>query len=181
MYKKLLHLNLNILDGKYHGAMNVEERDIFMKEQIIYRHLNKSTDIALDMYLIASFCDEPCDFAVCCIWNKDYNIEVFFKVRHRKYQSLCVRLCIHILYQSYTIVCLQLIWSHSVASVHTCWCWVSKMIIYDQPKTLPHMKIYLDKATEACIENYSPPPPKPKHDRVLQLTALSPPPPTENT
>ena len=39
-------------------------------------------------------------------------------------------------------------------------------------------EIYLDKAIEACIENCSPPPPKPKHYR--DLTALSFPPPAEN-
>ena len=29
------------------------------------------------MYLIALFCDEPCGFTMRCIWNKDYNIQVF--------------------------------------------------------------------------------------------------------
>ena len=42
-------------------------------------------------------------------------------------------------------------------------------------------EICLDIAIEACIGNCSPPPPKPKHRRVLHLTALSPPPPAEIT
>ena len=52
--------------------MTAEERvkfmnifSLVMKRTIIYRYLNKSTNIALDMYLIALFCDEPC--ALLCI------------------------------------------------------------------------------------------------------------------
>ena len=33
----------------------------------IYQHLNKSNNIALDMYRIALFCDESCGFAMYCI------------------------------------------------------------------------------------------------------------------
>ena len=55
------------------------------------------------------------------------------------------------------------------------------MLIYDPPKNPSTYEVYLDKAIEARIENCSPPPPKPKHHRVFHLTALSPPPPAENT
>ena len=63
--------------------MNVEERVEFMniflvmKITIIYRYLNKSNTIALDMYLIALFRDEYWAFAMYCTWNKDYNIQFF--------------------------------------------------------------------------------------------------------
>ena len=40
---------------------------LVMKRTVIYRYLNKNNNIALDMYLIASFCDEPCCFAMYCI------------------------------------------------------------------------------------------------------------------
>ena len=71
---KLLLLNLNILCGKYHGTMNVEERvkfmnifSLVMKRTIIHLYLNKTNNIVLHTYLIASFCDEPCGFAMYCI------------------------------------------------------------------------------------------------------------------
>ena len=35
-----------------------------MKATMIYRYLNESNEIALDIYLIALFCDEPCGFAM---------------------------------------------------------------------------------------------------------------------
>ena len=38
-----------------------------MKRTMIYQYLNKSNNIALDMYQIALFCDEPCGFAMYCI------------------------------------------------------------------------------------------------------------------
>ena len=34
---------------------------------MIYQYLNKSNNIASDMYLIALFCDKPCGFAMYCI------------------------------------------------------------------------------------------------------------------
>ena len=37
-----------------------------MKRAMIYQYLNKSNNIALDMYRIALFCDEPCDIAMYC-------------------------------------------------------------------------------------------------------------------
>ena len=49
------------------------------------------------------------------------------------------------LYQSCTILCLQLIWSQTVVSANACLCWASKMIIYDQPKNIPYMKYILIK------------------------------------
>ena len=45
-----------------------------MNRTMIYRYLKNIYDIALDMYLIALFCDEPCNFAMYCIQNKHYNI-----------------------------------------------------------------------------------------------------------
>ena len=48
-----------------------------MKRKQMNRYLNKSNNIALDMYLIALFYNEPCGFAIYCIWNKDYKYEVF--------------------------------------------------------------------------------------------------------
>ena len=34
---------------------------------MIYQYLNECNNIALDMYRIALFCDEPCGFAMYCI------------------------------------------------------------------------------------------------------------------
>ena len=58
VYKNLLLLNLNILSGKYHGAKHVEERVKFMNIFFGYERnnnssVNKSNNIAFDMYLIA--------------------------------------------------------------------------------------------------------------------------------
>ena len=49
-------------------------------------------------------------------------------------------------------MCLQLIWSHSVASVNACLCLVRKMIIYDQSKTLPHTKYFLINLSRRASE-----------------------------
>ena len=38
-----------------------------MKRTMIYQYLNKSNNIALGMYRIELFCDEPCGFAMYCI------------------------------------------------------------------------------------------------------------------
>ena len=102
-----------------------------------------------------------------------------FNVRNSKYYLLCVRLSLdsNALSKLYENV---LIWSHSVASVNACYVWSAKWKFTINQNSSTY-EIYLDKAIEACIGNCSPPPPKPKHYRVLHLTALSPPPPAENT
>ena len=154
-----------------------------MKRTMIYRYLKKSNNIALDMYLIALFCDEPCGFAMYCIQNKHYNIRGILKSGMGN-TNCCLwdYNCIHKPIQSCTKMCLQLIGSHSVASVNACLCLVTEQNDYLWPiKNSSTYEIYLDKSIEACIGNCSPPPPKPKHYRVLHLTPLSPPPPAENT
>ena len=47
---------------------------------MIYQYLNKSYDIALDMYRIALFCEEHRGFVMYCIQNKPYNIRGILKL-----------------------------------------------------------------------------------------------------
>ena len=73
-------------------------------------------------------------------------------------------------------MCLQLIWSHSVASVNACLCLVRKMIIYDQSKTLPHTKYILinlsRRASEiAVLHLRNPNIPSPPHHSVESSTS----------
>ena len=105
------------------------------------------------MYLIALLCDEPCGFAMYCIWNKHYNIRGILKSGTGN-TNCCVwdYNCIHIPHQSCMKMCLQLIGSHSVASVNACLCQVSKMIIYDQSKSLPHTKYILINLSRRASE-----------------------------
>ena len=75
-----------------------------------------------------------------------------FQSQAREILTVASENCIHIPHQSCTKICLQLIGSHGVASVNACLCLVSKMIIYDQSKTLPHTKYTLINLSRRASE-----------------------------